>query len=105
MILTIIQHATEDQIQRWVPADPPPGGHLVPAVQRARRRPDAAGVKTKATGSTAAGWSTGQKVWTSGAHLSATASPPVRTNPDVPKHEGITIMVIDMEDDGVTVRP
>ena len=29
----------------------------------------------------------------------------VRTNPDVPKHEGITTMVIDMHADGVEVRP
>ena len=38
VILTLIQHATDDQVARWVPPGAHPGGHLVPAVQRARRR-------------------------------------------------------------------
>ena len=47
----------------------------------------------------------GQKVWTSGAHVAGMGFATVRTNPDVPKHEGITTMVIDMHADGVEVRP
>ena len=66
---------------------------------------DAAGVKTKAT-RVDGGWLVnGQKVWTSGAHLAKHGLATVRTNPDVPKHSGITTMVIDMEADGVEVRP
>ena len=38
----------------------------------------------------------GQKVWTSGAALASFGLATVRTDPDVPKHEGITTMVIDM---------
>ncbi len=66
---------------------------------------DAAGVKTKAT-RVDGGWLVnGQKVWTSGAHVAGMGFATVRTNPDVPKHEGITTMVIDMHAEGVEVRP
>src|SRR3546814_9886571 len=47
----------------------------------------------------------GQKVWTSGAHYSGMGFATVRTNPDVPKHDGITMMAIDMHAEGVEVRP
>ena len=47
----------------------------------------------------------GQKVWTSGAHVSGRGLATVRTDPDVPKHNGITTMVIDMHAEGVEVRP
>jgi hypothetical protein len=66
---------------------------------------DAAGIKTKAT-RVDGGWLVnGQKVWTSGAHVAGMGFATVRTNPDVPKHEGITTMVIDMKAPGVEVRP
>ena len=44
-------------------------------------------------------------MWTSGAHLSSFGLATVRTNPDAPKHDGITTMVIDMHAEGVEVRP
>jgi alkylation response protein AidB-like acyl-CoA dehydrogenase len=47
----------------------------------------------------------GQKVWTSGAHKSRWAILVARTNPDVPKHAGITYFLCDMTDPGVDVRP
>ena len=66
---------------------------------------DAAGVKTRAT-RVDGGWLVnGQKVWTSGAHEASFGLATVRTNPDAPKHPGITTMVIDMHADGVEVRP
>lgn len=104
-ILTIIQHGNQDQLDRWV----------MPALRQdvvwcqlfsePDAGSDAAGVKTKAT-RVDGGWLVnGQKVWTSGAHYSGMGFATVRTNPDVPKHDGITMMVIDMHAEGVEVRP
>jgi alkylation response protein AidB-like acyl-CoA dehydrogenase len=104
-ILTIIQYGTQDQLDRWV----------LPALNQdviwcqlfsePDAGSDAAGVKTKAT-RVDGGWLVnGQKVWTSGAHVAGMGFATVRTNPDVPKHDGITMMAIDMHAEGVEVRP
>lgn len=48
---------------------------------------------------------TGQKIWTSGAHHADLCFCFVRTDPDAPKHRGISVLVIDMKAPGVQVRP
>jgi alkylation response protein AidB-like acyl-CoA dehydrogenase len=47
----------------------------------------------------------GQKVWTTLAHISSFGLIIARTNPDVPKHKGLTAFLVDMKAPGVEVRP
>ena len=104
VILTLIQYGTAEQVSRWVL---PALRHDVIWCQlfsEPDAGSDAAGIKTKAT-RVDGGWLVnGQKVWTSGAHVAGMGFATVRTNPDVPKHSGITTMVIDMKAEGVEVR-
>jgi len=105
VILTLIQNATEDQVERWV----------LPALRQdviwcqlfsePEAGSDAAGVKTRGT-RVDGGWLVnGQKVWTSGAHYAGFGLATIRTDPDASKHEGISTVVIDMHAEGVEVRP
>ncbi len=47
----------------------------------------------------------GHKVWSSNAHYANWCMLMARTNPDAPKHKGITMLAVDMSSPGVTVRP
>jgi alkylation response protein AidB-like acyl-CoA dehydrogenase len=104
-ILTIIQHGNQDQLDRWVKPALDQEVVWCQLFSEPDAGSDAAGIKTKAT-RVDGGWLVnGQKVWTSGAHYSGMGFATVRTNPDVPKHDGITMMAIDMHHEGVEVRP
>jgi len=105
VILTMIQHGSEDQVARWVRPTLNQEVIWCQLFSEPDAGSDAAGVKTKAT-RVDGGWLVnGQKVWTSGAHVAAWGLATVRTDPDVAKHDGITTMVIDMHGEGVEVRP
>jgi alkylation response protein AidB-like acyl-CoA dehydrogenase len=105
VILTLIQYATEDQVARWVRPALDQDVIWCQLFSEPDAGSDAAGVKTRAT-RVDGGWLVnGQKVWTSGAHVAGMGFATVRTDPDVPKHDGITTMVIDMHAEGVEVRP
>ena len=47
----------------------------------------------------------GQKIWTSGAHYSDYGILVVRTDPTVPKHEGMTYFLVDMKSPGIDIKP
>ena len=86
--LTIAQHGTLDQIERWV--GPSLRGELAfcQMFSEPNAGSDAAAIRTRAT-RVEAGWLVnGQKVWTSGAHLSDRGFATVRTDPTAPKHQG-----------------
>ena len=107
-IPTVFTHAlTPDIAARYVPAamrgdevwcqlfsEPSAGSDLAAIRTRAERDP--------ATND----WIiNGQKVWTSGAHLSDYGIVVTRTDPSVPKHKGLTMFIVDMRAPGVDVRP
>jgi 3-oxochol-4-en-24-oyl-CoA dehydrogenase len=107
IILTLIQHASPEQVARWVRLALSQDVIWCQLFSEPGAGSDAAGIRTRATRVEAdGGWLiNGQKVWTSDAHRSDFGLATVRTNPDAPKHEGITMMVIDMHAPGVSVRP
>ena len=111
VILTLIQYGRPDQVARWVRPALNQDVIWCQLFSEPGAGSDAAGIRTRATrvegdGEVGGGWRiNGQKVWTSGAHMASFGLATVRTNPNAPKHEGITTMVIDMHAPGVTVRP
>jgi alkylation response protein AidB-like acyl-CoA dehydrogenase len=66
---------------------------------------DLASLKTKAVKSNGEWLVTGQKVWTTYAHKAKWCMLVARTDFDAPKHKGLTYFLMDMEQEGVTVRP
>jgi 3-oxochol-4-en-24-oyl-CoA dehydrogenase len=105
IILTLIQHASPEQVARWVRPALSQDVIWCQLFSEPGAGSDAAGIRTRATRAEGGWLINGQKVWTSGAHRAAFGLATVRTNPDAPKHQGITTMVIDMHAPGVTVRP
>ncbi|MGV0851783.1 acyl-CoA dehydrogenase [Mycolicibacterium phlei] len=103
--LTIAQAGTDDQRERWV--EPVLRGEVMwcQLFSEPNAGSDAAAVRTSAK-KVDGGWRvTGQKVWTSLAHMCQWGLATVRTDPDAPKHAGVTMMAIDMNAPGVTVNP
>lgn len=105
VILTLIQHGTADQIERFVEKALRKDEIWCQLFSEPSAGSDAAAVKTRAT-RVDGGWKvTGQKVWTSGAHYCKRGLATVRTDFDGPKHAGITMVILDMHAPGVEVRP
>jgi alkylation response protein AidB-like acyl-CoA dehydrogenase len=67
---------------------------------------DLAAIQSRATRQDDGGWRlSGQKVWTTNAHFAAFGMLLARTDPDVPKHKGLTMFLVPMDAPGVTIRP
>jgi alkylation response protein AidB-like acyl-CoA dehydrogenase len=102
---SILSFGTEEQKQKWA----------VPLLRA--EKTGALGMSEPGAGSDLAGLKTraaldgdhfvvnGQKVWTSGAHHADLILTFVRTDPDAPKHKGISVLIIATDTPGVTRRP
>jgi alkylation response protein AidB-like acyl-CoA dehydrogenase len=115
---TILVHGTDEQRRRWLRplwtgeqvwcqlfSEPGAGSDLAALGTRAVRDGGDGG-PTANEGAGGGGWIVnGQKVWTSQAHEASWAILVTRTDPDVPKHQGMTYFVLDMHAPGVEVRP
>ena len=105
VILTLVQHGTPWQIERFVEKALRKDEIWCQLFSEPDAGSDAASIKTKAT-RVDGGWKiNGQKVWTSGAHYCARGLATVRTDPQAPKHAGITTVIVDMKAPEVEVRP
>lgn len=105
VILTLIQHGTPWQIERFVEKALRKDEVWCQLFSEPDAGSDAASIKTRAT-RVDGGWKiNGQKVWTSGAHYCARGLATVRTDPEAPKHAGITTVIVDMKAPEVEVRP
>jgi alkylation response protein AidB-like acyl-CoA dehydrogenase len=101
---TIIAHGTEEQKQRYLA----PMLHADEVWCQLFSEPaagsDLAGIQSRAKEDNG-GWRlSGQKVWTTNAQFAAFGLLLARTDPDVPKHKGLTMFIVPMDAEGVTVR-
>lgn len=105
IIPSIVAYGTDAQQQRFLP--PTFRGEMIwcQLFSEPGAGSDLASLTTKAT-KVDGGWRiTGQKIWTTGAQFSKWGALLARTNPSAPKHNGITYFLLDMESEGVEVKP
>jgi len=103
--LTIAQHGSPAQLERFVRPSLLGEIEFCQLFSEPGAGSDAAAVQTRGV-KVDGGWRvSGQKVWTSLAHRCTHGFATVRTNLEAPKHQGITMMVIDLKAEGVEVRP
>ncbi|ALG83679.1 acyl-CoA dehydrogenase [Gordonia phthalatica] len=102
---TILEHGTDLQRETFVAPTLAGDIRWCQLFSEPEAGSDLASLRTRAV-RTDGGWLlTGQKIWTSEAQMSQWAVCLARTNPDVPKHQGITYFLVDMAAAGIDIRP
>ncbi|MGW0159783.1 acyl-CoA dehydrogenase family protein [Mycobacterium sp. NPDC003323] len=102
---TILSAGTAEQIEKFIPGTLTGDIYWCQLFSEPGAGSDLAALRTKAV-RVEGGWKlTGQKVWTSNAHRANWGICLARTNPDAPKHKGITYFLVEMSSPGIDIRP
>ena len=102
---TLMQWGTPEQKQRYIPKIPPAEEIWCQGLSEPDHGSDLAAVETRAVDQGDHFLVNGAKVWTSNAHRADFSTLLCRTDPDVPKHKGLSYLLVDMKSPGITVRP
>ena len=102
---TILEMGTDEQRQRHIPKIISGEAQWCQGYSEPGAGSDLAGLQTKAVLDGDQFIINGQKIWTSGAQYANWMFALVRTDPQAPKHEGISFVVLSMDQPGVTVKP
>jgi alkylation response protein AidB-like acyl-CoA dehydrogenase len=102
---TLLEFGTEEQKQRHIPKMISGEVNWCQGYSEPGAGSDLAGLQTRAVLEGDHFVINGQKIWTSGAQFADWMFALVRTDPDVPKHDGISFVLLDMHQPGVTIKP
>jgi alkylation response protein AidB-like acyl-CoA dehydrogenase len=102
---TVMAYASEELKQRYLPKLSSGEEVWCQLFSEPASGSDLAGLRTKAEKDGDDWVINGQKIWTSGAHYSDYGILITRTDPEVPKHQGLTMFILDMKAEGVDIRP